>query len=61
MAEENRLGTTLTGLGNAATNPQLHHVRHSGVAHFHDAVSDISRGPPTENVGQQARVDGDPA
>ena len=61
VAEKNQLGAMLTGLGNAATNPQLYHALRSGEARFHDGVTDFSYGAPIEKVGQHATVDGDSA
>jgi len=56
-AGKNQLGAMPNGLGNAATNPLLHHAWRSGEARCHDRVSDFSPGPPID-VGQHATVDG---
>jgi hypothetical protein len=60
-AGRNQLGAMTTGLGNAAAKPLPRHAWRSSEARFHDGVADFSRGPPIENVGQHATVDGDSA
>jgi hypothetical protein len=57
-AERNQLGAMPSGLGNAAANPLLHHAWRSSEARRHNGGSDFLPGPPIENVGQHAAVDG---
>ena len=57
-AWRNQLDAMPDGLGNAATNPLLHDAWRGGEARRRDGVSDFLPGPPIENVGQHATVDG---
>ena len=57
-AGRKQLGDMPNGLGDAATNPLLHHAWRSREARCQDGVEDFSPGPPMENVGQHAMVDG---
>jgi hypothetical protein len=57
-AEIHQLGAMSSGLGNAAASPLLRHSWRSSEARRHNGGPDFLPGPPIENVGQHAAVDG---